>query len=77
MNSVTGPGMELLPNSEWCAPEVALDPDGYVRVDPRLATSAPRVWAAGDITRPLPLGVPVALGQGAQAVAAIRSELRR
>jgi thioredoxin reductase (NADPH) len=67
----------VLPNSEWCANEVALDADGYVRVDARLATSSPRVWAAGDITRPLPLSVPVALGQGAQAVAMIRAELRR
>jgi pyruvate/2-oxoglutarate dehydrogenase complex dihydrolipoamide dehydrogenase (E3) component len=29
---------------------VALDPRGYVRVDPRLRTSNRRIWAAGDIT---------------------------
>ena len=67
----------VVPNSEWCAGAVALDGDGYVRVDGLCATSSPGVWAAGDITRPLPLSIPVALGQGAQAAATIRTELRR
>ena len=52
------------------------DADGYVRVDAQLATSAPRVWAAGDVTRPVPPSIPVALGQGAQAAAMIRAALR-
>jgi thioredoxin reductase (NADPH) len=86
---VTGPGGErelpvegvlvkvgVVPNSEWCAGQVACDEAGFVRVDGRLATSAPRVWAAGDITRPQPPSIPVALGQGAQAVATIRAALR-
>jgi thioredoxin reductase (NADPH) len=67
----------VVPNSEWCASELERDPEGYVRVDARLATSAPRVWAAGDVTRALPPSVPVAVGQGAQAVAMVRAELRR
>ena len=67
----------VLPNSEWCADVVALDPEGFVRVDQRLATSARGVWAAGDITRPQPPSIPVALGQGAQAVAMIRAALKR
>jgi thioredoxin reductase (NADPH) len=67
----------VVPNSEWCASELERDPDGYVRVDGHLATTAPRVWAAGDITRALPPSVPVAVGQGAQAVARVRAELRR
>jgi len=29
---------------------VALDDRGFVRVDPRLRTSNPRIWAAGDVT---------------------------
>jgi len=29
---------------------VELDPKGYVRVDERLRTSAPGIWAAGDVT---------------------------
>ncbi len=67
----------VVPNSEWCADALALDADGYVRVDERLATSARLVWAAGDITRPLPPSIPVAIGQGAQAVATIRAAIAR
>jgi len=65
-----------LPNSEWCRGAVAQDAEGFVRVDERMATTATRVWAAGDVTRPHPPSIPVALGHGAQAVAAIRSALR-
>jgi thioredoxin reductase (NADPH) len=67
----------VLPNSEWCRDALATDAEGYVRVDARLATSAPGVWAAGDVTRPVPPSIPVAIGQGAQAVAAIRGTIRR
>jgi thioredoxin reductase (NADPH) len=66
----------VVPNSEWCSDAVALDPEGYVRVDAHLATSAPRVWAAGDITRPVPPSIPVAVGQGAQAASMVRAALR-
>ena len=63
-------------NSEWCADAVALDAEGFVRVDAQLATSSPRVWAAGDITRPLPPSISAALGQGARAAATIAAALR-
>lgn len=63
-------------NSEWCRDAVACDPEGFVQVDARLATSMHGVWAAGDITRPQPLSIPVALGQGAQAASAIHDALR-
>jgi thioredoxin reductase (NADPH) len=63
------------PNSEWCRAALDHDAEGYLRVDPSGATSRPRVWAAGDVTRPALLGVAVASGQGALAVAAIRSTL--
>jgi thioredoxin reductase (NADPH) len=66
----------VVPNTEWCRQAVEVDPDGYVRVDERLATSAARVWAAGDVTRPSPPSIPVALGQGAHAVAMVRAALR-
>lgn len=66
----------VVPNSEWCAGVLALDPEGYVRVDSRLATSARGVWAAGDITRPVPPSIPVAVGQGAQAASMVRAALR-
>lgn len=66
----------VLPNTEWCRDAVATDPDGYVRVDASLATSAPGVWAAGDVIRPVPPSIPVAMGQGSQAATAIRRALR-
>lgn len=66
----------VLPNSEWCRACVPTDAEGYVRVDGNLATSARGVWAAGDLVRPLPPSVPVAIGQGAQAATAIRKALR-
>jgi thioredoxin reductase (NADPH) len=66
----------VVPNSEWCAGALALDPEGYVQVDSRLATSARRVWAAGDVTRPVPPSIPVAVGQGAQAASMVRAALR-
>lgn len=66
----------VVPNSEWCRDSVATDAAGYVIAGPDLATSAPGVWAAGDIVRPDPPSIPVAIGQGAQAAAAIRRALR-
>lgn len=66
----------VIPNSEWCRPGLVLDAEGFVCVDDRLATSGSGVWAAGDITRPHPPSIPVALGQGAQAIAMIREALR-
>ena len=65
-----------VPNSEWCADVLDRDPEGYVRVDERFATSRPRVWAAGDVTRPPLAAIAVAMGQGALAAAAIRTVLR-
>lgn len=66
----------VLPNSEWCREAIVVDADGYVRVDGGLATSAPGVWAAGDVTRAVPPSIPVAIGQGAQAATAIRAAVR-
>ena len=65
----------VIPNSEWCAPALARDADGYLAVDRALRTSHPRAWAAGDITRPPVFAMSVAAGQGALAVAAIRVAL--
>lgn len=66
----------VLPNTEWCTGAVALDGAGFIAVNGTLQTSRPRVWAAGDVTRPVRLGVAGAIGQGALAAAAIRAELR-
>jgi thioredoxin reductase len=54
---------------------VALDDDGYVRVDPmRRETSVPGVYAAGDLTTRMQAAI-VAAGAGMQAAAAINGEL--
>lgn len=66
----------VVPNSEWCRSSIICDEEGFLRVDERLATSMRHVWAAGDVTRPHPPSIPVAIGQGAQAVAMIRAVLR-
>jgi len=66
----------VIPNTEWCATVLERDPEGYIPVDEQFCTSHPRVWAAGDVTRPPLAGVAVAFGHGALAVAAIRAALR-
>ncbi|HYM79914.1 MAG TPA: NAD(P)/FAD-dependent oxidoreductase [Candidatus Limnocylindria bacterium] len=66
----------VTPNSEWCAGALERDAEGFILVDERLGTSQARVWAAGDVTRPLVFGVAVALGHGALAAAAIRDAFR-
>ncbi len=66
----------VIPNTEWCREGLAHDRQGYLLVDPRFATSEPRIWAAGDLTRPLLPSIPVAMSQGAQAVAVIRGALQ-
>ena len=65
----------VVPNTGWCAGVLARDPEGYLHVDGRLRTSHPRVWAAGDVVHPRPLGIAVALGHGAIAAASIRDTL--
>jgi thioredoxin reductase (NADPH) len=66
----------VVPNTEWCAGALERDAEGWVRVDGSYATSRRGVWAAGDVVRPELLGVAVAAGHGALAVAAIRAALR-
>jgi thioredoxin reductase (NADPH) len=65
-----------VPNTAWCAPVLARDADGYLRVDQRLRASLPGVWAAGDVTRPTLPSLSVAVGHGALAVADVRAALR-
>jgi thioredoxin reductase (NADPH) len=66
----------VVPNTEWCRSALEHDAEGWLRVDGAFATSAPGVWAAGDVVRPALASVPVAAGHGALAVAAIRASLR-
>ncbi len=64
-----------IPNTEWCG-SLARDGEGHLRVDPHFRTSAPRVWAAGDVTRSALPSIAVAIGQAGLAVADIRAQLR-
>jgi thioredoxin reductase len=66
----------VVPATEWCRDALAVDGEGFLRVDATLATSLRGVWAAGDVARPLLPSVPVAVGHGALAAAAIRRSLR-
>lgn len=65
----------VIPNTEWCRGSLASDAEGFLTVDASRATSQPRVWAAGDVTRPALPAIAVALGHGALAAAAIRDAL--
>jgi thioredoxin reductase (NADPH) len=65
----------VIPNTDWCRETLAHDAEGYLTVNASLATSQPRVWAAGDVTRPAVPAIAVALGQGALAVVAMRNAL--
>lgn len=66
----------VVPNTEWCRDALDHDEAGYLRVSPAFETSRPWVWAAGDVVRPALASVSVAAGQGALAVASIRSRIK-
>ena len=57
-------------------PPIPFFEDGYIVAQPGGRTSTPRVWAAGDVTRPLLPSVAVAAGSAATAVAEIRKRSR-
>ncbi len=65
----------MTPNAEWCT-GLDRDPDGYVVADARGRTSRARVWAAGDVVRPLLPSIAVAAGSAATAMADLRAQLR-
>jgi thioredoxin reductase (NADPH) len=65
----------VIPNTDWCRGALARDAEGFLVVNPNLAASMPRVWAAGDVTRPALPTIAGAIGQGARAAAAIRTAL--
>jgi thioredoxin reductase len=57
----------LEPNSEMVGGIVQTDPEGFIRVDERNATSLPGMFAAGDVTTAFGEQVLIAIGDGARA----------
>lgn len=59
---------------EWL-PTLALDPEGYIRVDGDCRTTVPRVWAAGDICNPVHPCTATAVALGTMAARNIEKTL--
>jgi thioredoxin reductase (NADPH) len=57
----------VTPNTESFRGQIDLDDDGYIQTDRRQRTSVERVYAAGDVCRPVSLSVATAVGHGAIA----------
>lgn len=57
----------LRPNSGVVRHLAEVDADGFIRVDPRNATTAPGMFAAGDVTTGFGEQVLIAVGDGARA----------
>lgn len=60
----------LKPNSEVVAGLVELEPDGRIKIDNNNRTSAPGIFAAGDVTNVYAEQVLIAIGEGAKAALA-------
>lgn len=67
----------LVPNTQWLAGTVALNPAGEIEIDARAATSAPGVFAAGDCTSVPYKQIVVAMGEGAKAALSAFDDLIR
>lgn len=67
----------LVPNTQWLAGAVALNPVGEIEIDARAATSAPGVFAAGDCTTVPYKQIVVAMGEGAKAALSAFDDLIR
>lgn len=60
----------LIPNSEMVAGLVELEPDGRIKIDNNNRTTAPGIFAAGDVTNVYAEQVLIAIGEGAKAALA-------
>lgn len=65
----------LQPNSALFADLVELDEEGFIKVDARNCTSAPGIFAAGDVTNAYTEQVLIAIGEGAKAALAAHEYL--
>ncbi len=59
--------LDLIPRSQIVAELVALDEKGRIKVNARNETSAPGIFAAGDVTDGFAEQVLIAIGEGAKA----------
>lgn len=59
----------LLPNSTLVRTLVRLDPEGFIIVDRKNASSLPGLFAAGDVTDNVGENILIAIGEGARAAA--------
>ncbi|MGE8069244.1 alkyl hydroperoxide reductase subunit F [Pseudomonas sp. NPDC089569] len=57
----------LLPNTDWLKGTIELSPRGEIIVDARGETSAPGIFAAGDVTTVPYKQIVIAVGEGAKA----------
>ena len=65
----------IQPNTELFTGQLPLDPEGYLLVDSHQRTEIDQVYGVGDVTRPVCLSIPTAVGHG--AIAAKEIALRR
>lgn len=65
----------LKPNSEMVKGLVDLEADGRIRIDAQNRTSAPGIFAAGDVTNAYAEQVLIAIGEGAKAALAVHEYL--
>ena len=59
----------LLPNSGIARRLAQIDPDGFILVDEKNATTQPGLFAAGDVTTAFGENILIAIGDGARAAA--------
>jgi thioredoxin reductase (NADPH) len=86
-DSITGAQCELpaatvfvrigtVPNTEFLQGQLELDEAGYIRVDQRQQTTRARVYAVGDVCKPVCWSVATAVGHGAIAAKAAAEAVR-